>query len=145
MASRMDIGALLPFAFTFHGISASALNREKTPIYVRVGGHCLPGAAPVGPNGSWQIVESNVTKICVAGTTCRFGACNCDNLTDGTVTGISRDYKDDWTCRRVAGQRCAKSEECFRDVSCVNGVCTCDESKPDFYCVDSKNDVFILS
>jgi hypothetical protein len=28
-------------------------------------------AAPVGPGGSWQIVETNVVKTCPAGSSCR--------------------------------------------------------------------------
>jgi hypothetical protein len=33
-------------------------------------GHCVPGSAPTGPGGSWQIVEKDVEKICPAGTSC---------------------------------------------------------------------------
>lgn len=44
---------------------------DKQIINVELGGHCALGAAPVGPGGSWQVVEKNVEKICPAGSSCR--------------------------------------------------------------------------
>lgn len=114
---------------------------------VDIGEHCALGAAPVGPNGSWQIVEKNVQKICAPGSSCRKGACNCDNLGDGTVMGMSMSMDNDKrVCRRIAGQKCSRSADCFQGVDCVKGVCTCDKTKKnDFNCVDYKNDVTILA
>ncbi|CAL8085713.1 unnamed protein product [Orchesella dallaii] len=118
---------------------------KKRIVNVDIGGHCALGAAPVGPGGSWQVVEKDVEKVCAQGTTCRKGACNCDDLPDGTVTGLSSDAEGNRACRHVAGQKCAADGDCFQDVQCLEGVCTCDKSKKDFYCVDAKNDVYILS
>lgn len=114
-------------------------------VNVGIGDHCALGAAPVGPGGSWQIVEKDVKKVCADGTSCRNGACNCDDLPDGTVMGMSVDDQGNRACKRVAEQKCNKDGDCFQDVQCLKGVCTCDMTKKDFYCVDTKNDVTILA
>ncbi|ODM99045.1 hypothetical protein Ocin01_07644 [Orchesella cincta] len=118
---------------------------KKRIVNVDIGGHCSLGAAPVGPGGSWQVVEKDVEKVCAKGTSCRKGACNCDDLPDGTVTGLSSDAQGNRVCRNVAGQKCSSNNDCFEDVQCLQGVCTCDKTKKDFYCVDAKNDVYILA
>lgn len=110
---------------------------------VGVGDYCAPSAAAIGPGGSFQVIPSNVRKVCVPGTSCRNGACNCDNFRDGTVTGFSVDFRGNRSCRRVAGQRCRVDGQCFNGVRCIRGVCTCDRRQRD-ECVTRKNDVFIL-
>ncbi|CAL8085720.1 unnamed protein product [Orchesella dallaii] len=118
---------------------------KKKVVNVEIGGHCDLGAAPVGPGGSWQVVEKDVEKVCAKGSSCRTGACNCDDLRDGTVTGQSVNAQGNRVCKRVAGQKCSSDSQCFQDVKCLSGVCTCDKSKKDFDCVAAKNDITILA
>lgn len=139
MASKTVI-----FALVLVSLNVVYAQRWRT-LQVGVGDHCLPGAAPVGPGGSFQVVERGVKKVCAPGTSCRNGACNCDNLRDGTITGQSVDTNGNRSCKRVAGQRCSNNGDCFQDVQCIRGVCTCPTNKPDFYCVDQKNDIYILA
>jgi hypothetical protein len=50
---------------------ALAYGEELKIVNVELGGHCSLGAAPVGPGGSWQVVEKGVKKVCPAGSSCR--------------------------------------------------------------------------
>lgn len=124
---------------------ATVLGQRYRTLKVGVGGHCALGAAPVGPGGSFQVVERGVRKVCTRGTSCRSGACNCDNLSDGTVMGISVDSNGSRTCKRVAGQKCYHDSDCFQGVKCLGGTCTCDSSRRDTVCIDEKQDVVILA
>jgi len=126
-------------------LARSPPTSEKKVEILEVGGYCAPAAAPVGPNGAWMVIESDVKKICPEGTECRKGACNCNDEPNGTITGISSDANGNRVCRRVANQVCSSDDHCFNGVKCVGGKCTCDENDKDTYCVDQKNDVYIMN
>ncbi|CAL8085508.1 unnamed protein product [Orchesella dallaii] len=118
------------------------LHLARSDVAVEVGEYCDLDSAPSGHKGSsWSVVEGAVEKQCPSGTTCRNGACNCDDLQDGTIMGISQDSNGGRVCRRVAGQKCSSDGECFQNVKCISNVCTCPQ---DVHCQASKNDVYIL-
>jgi len=139
------VSAILGLVLSHPSTDTSSPAPPKRIVNVDIGDHCALGAAPVGPGGSWQIVEKDVEKVCAEGTSCRSGACNCDDLKDGTVMGMSADNEGKRNCRRIAGEKCTTDGDCFKDVQCKEGVCTCDKTKKDFHCVDKKTDVIILS
>ncbi|ODM90972.1 hypothetical protein Ocin01_15712 [Orchesella cincta] len=115
---------------------------SDAPQPVEVGEFCDLESGPTGPNGSsWGVIEGAQEKQCPPGTTCRTGACNCDDLSDGSVTGISQDSNGNRVCRKVAGQKCSSDGECFQDVKCISNICTCPK---DVHCQSKKNDVYIL-
>jgi len=115
---------------------------KKRTENVEPGECCLPYGNPYGPGGAFLKVKNAVKKICAEGTSCRKGACNCDDLEDGTVMGLSYDPTEETrTCRRVAGQKCSKDDQCFQGVKCDKGVCTWDQDTETINRVDTKKDM----
>lgn len=136
------------FSVVAVSLSWSCLAEEKSSStgkrieHVEVGDHCDLASAPDSHHGgSWHVVEEDVEKVCAPGSSCRNGACNCDDLADGTLMGISQDQNGFRVCRRVAGQKCSADAECFQRVQCLEGICTCPQ---DAHCQTSKNEVYIL-
>lgn len=122
--------------------TVSGEGASKTVVQIEIGEHCDLASAPTEEDGSsWHVVEHGVEKVCSPGSSCRGGACNCDDLADGTMTGLSQDNEGTRVCRNLAGQKCSSDDECFKDVKCIKEVCTCPE---DVHCQSTKNDVYIL-
>lgn len=113
--------------------SYALLSRNK--IYVDVAEDC----STVPADGFWKVFVKEFEKVCPPGTSCRETFCACDDLSDKTIMGHSHDENYVKVCRRIAGQHCSRDSECFKDVDCVKGVCTCDETKLFGECVNYKN------
>jgi len=144
MAKIMIVGILVVFCTLT--IVHSKPDPKKKVVQLQVGGFCGAAAAPTGPGGSWQGIESDTEKVCPVGSSCRTSACNCDDLPDGTIMSHSWDsVKEERTCKRIGGQKCEETSQCVAGAACVEGICTCDKNDKEIICPETKQDIVIMN
>jgi len=67
------------------------------------------------------------------------GACNCDDLEDGTILNAALIVEmGQYECKRIEGQKCTKDSHCYPEVTCWKGICTC---SGEVACFDKKLDI----